>query len=84
MCLGENEIILLCGIFLEVLLQVVLSSHYSPTCSNEGKKCYLFSVGWNPVEVTIGGYSNSCFFCVYCKRVKVFHPLMVTSLEGLQ
>ena len=23
------------------------------------------------------------FFCMYCKRVKVFYPLVVTSLEGL-
>ena len=30
------------------------------------------------------GYPNSFFVCVYCKRVKVFYPLVVTSLEGLR
>ena len=36
--------------------------------------------GYDPVDV---GALALSFFCMYCKRVKVFYPLVVTSLEGL-
>ena len=51
-----------------------------------GKERLLVQCGMESSGRDHCGYSNSWLFflCVYCERVRVFYPLVVTSLEGLQ
>ena len=50
-----------------------------------GKERLLVQCGMESSRRDHCGYSNTFLcVCVYCERVKVFYPLVVTSLEGLQ